>query len=230
MKQIEAVRTVAHALGDLNKKSVFVGGATVPFYLPETLKGRSRATEDVDVVIEVMQSTSREEVESSLRKKGFKNDMSEHAPLCRWLFGSLTVDIMSTDEKVLGFTNKWYKAGIKFPLEYKIKGTEIRILKVPYFLATKFEAFKGRGKRDYMASHDMEDIITIFDASSKELLEGELPNIETDLAKYLKNEFSTLLRDQNFREALPGAVFDRFNAETQTIIILDRIKRSVEML
>jgi hypothetical protein len=29
----------------------------------------------------------------------------------------------------------------------------------PYFLATKIEAFYGRGKKDFLASHDMEDII-----------------------------------------------------------------------
>jgi hypothetical protein len=32
-----------------------------------------------------------------------------------------------------------------------------------YSLATKMEALKGRGGGDYVASHDMEDIITVLD-------------------------------------------------------------------
>jgi hypothetical protein len=33
-KSIEMIRLIAHALGELNKKAVYVGGASVPFYLP----------------------------------------------------------------------------------------------------------------------------------------------------------------------------------------------------
>jgi hypothetical protein len=31
------------------------------------------------------------------------------------------------------------------------------------FVATKFEAFHGRGNNDHLASHDLEDIITVVD-------------------------------------------------------------------
>ena len=33
----------------------------------------------------------------------------------------------------------------------------------PYFLATKIEAFKGRGRGDFLASHDLEDLIFVID-------------------------------------------------------------------
>jgi len=33
----------------------------------------------------------------------------------------------------------------------------------PYFLATKLEAFDGRGKGDYLSSHDIEDIVAVLD-------------------------------------------------------------------
>ncbi len=32
---IEMIKMVAQALGELNERAVYVGGATVPFYLPE---------------------------------------------------------------------------------------------------------------------------------------------------------------------------------------------------
>ncbi|WP_156785488.1 MULTISPECIES: hypothetical protein [Cyanophyceae] len=34
------------------------------------------------------------------------------APLCRWLYQDLIVDIMPCDAKILGFSNRWYQAGI----------------------------------------------------------------------------------------------------------------------
>jgi len=39
----------------------------------------------------------------------------------------------------------------------------IKLVSSPYFLATKIEAFTGRGGGDYQASHDLEDIITLLD-------------------------------------------------------------------
>ena len=37
------------------------------------------------------------------------------------------------------------------------------MITAPYFLATKFEAFHGRGNSDYRMSHDLEDIVTVID-------------------------------------------------------------------
>lgn len=41
---IEMIKIIAAALGDLNARSVFVGGATVPFYLPEAYLSQARPT------------------------------------------------------------------------------------------------------------------------------------------------------------------------------------------
>ena len=35
-------------------------------------------------------------------------------------------------------------------------GLRVRVVTAPYFCATKLEAFRGRGKGDYLASHDLE--------------------------------------------------------------------------
>jgi hypothetical protein len=37
-------------------------------------------------------------------------------------------------------------------------GLMLRVVTAPFFLGTKLEAFKGRGKNDYFASHDLEDL------------------------------------------------------------------------
>jgi len=48
-----------------------------------------------------------------------------------------------------------------------LEGIEIRIASAPHFLATKVEAFLGRGNNDFMGSADMEDIITIIDGRTE---------------------------------------------------------------
>ena len=39
----------------------------------------------------------------------------------------------------------------------------IRIVTGPFFIATKLEGFKGRGKGDFLGSHDLEDMISVVD-------------------------------------------------------------------
>lgn len=42
-------------------------------------------------------------------------------------------------------------------------GITSRVIAAPAFMATKFEAFAGRGRGDFIASHDLEDIINFVD-------------------------------------------------------------------
>ena len=71
---------------------------------------------------------------------------------------------MPTDTIILGFGNKWYApAAEKTDLVQLPSGKSIRMVSAPYFLITKLEAFDGRGKGDYLASHDIEDLIAVLD-------------------------------------------------------------------
>lgn len=205
----EMIMVVAKALGELNDNAVFVGGATVPFYLPEIYQPQARATDDVDVVMEITSKKKNWLNEDALRKKGFKNDMSENAPICRWIYRDFKVDIMSSDASALGFTNKWYKEGIEKSIEVMSSPVKVKIFSLPYFIATKFEAFKDRGKNDFIASPDMEDIISVLEVSPKGMFEGMLDKCSEDLVKYLKKEFKSLLNNNGFLDALPGAMFNR---------------------
>ena len=64
------------------------------------------------------------------------------------------------------------------------------------------EAFYGRGKSDYMASHDMEDIITIIDGRSE--LIDEVKESDTTLKNFLAEKFHNFMKSEAFLEALPG--------------------------
>lgn len=48
---------------------------------------------------------------NQLRERGFSEDQSPGAPICRWLAEGLALDVMPTREEILGFANeKWLAA------------------------------------------------------------------------------------------------------------------------
>ena len=64
-----------------------------------------------------------------------------------------------------GFSNKWYPEGFQTAINYSLeKDTDIKIFYLPYFVATKWEAFKGRGT-DYRTSTDFEDLVYVFESA-----------------------------------------------------------------
>lgn len=223
----EMIQIVAAALGELNDNAVFTGGATLPFYLPEAYLMQVRPTEDIDVVMEVVGYHKNSINEDLLRKKGFEHDTSEGVPICRWIYRGLKVDIMSTDSSAFGFTNIWYKEGFERAIEIVKTPETIRIFSLPYFIATKIEAFKGRGHGDFMASPDMEDIISVLEASSEEMFEAMLSQCSENLLDYIKREFQLLLSTSDFFDSLPGAIFNRNYERTVIQALKKRMERVV---
>ena len=59
-------------------------------------------------------------------------------------------------------------------------------------LATKLEAFKGRGRGDYLASADNEDVIAVIDGRPEVLTEVEA--CPRELRAYLAGEFEQLIK------------------------------------
>ncbi len=106
-------------------------------------------------------------------------------------------------EEILGFSNRWYLPAIKEAVPVLLKGDmTIRLVTPPYFLATKIEAFKGRGHGDYMASHDMEDLITVLDGRPEVI--SEIRASADDLKAFLSHIFQEFLNNDEFLDALPG--------------------------
>ncbi len=129
--------------------------------------------------------------------------MEKEDPICRWMIDEIILDVMPTDEEILGFSNKWYSDALKNSMMCEIeKNLKIRIVTAPYFLATKIEAFYGRGKNDFLSSHDMEDIITVIDGR-KEIVE-EVRKSPEGLKIYLSKTFKAFLQNDSFIESLAG--------------------------
>lgn len=222
------IKLVAVALGELNQSAVFVGGATVPFYLPEEIKSEARPTEDIDVVLELVPKRKLHDFDDLLRKKGFQNDTSTGAPLCRWILGSIKVDIMTTDDGMLGFTNRWYADGVANATSVECDGMAIQILTLPFFLATKIEAFKGRGKGDFLLSHDIEDVITIIDAIDESQLKSIFDEGQGRVGAYLKGEFAGVVGLNEFEQAVAGTVRNRGLANERASQLIQAIKNHLQ--
>ncbi|MGH8014191.1 MAG: hypothetical protein ACREQ4_17005 [Candidatus Binataceae bacterium] len=71
----------------------------------------------------------------------------------------MKLDVMPTDETILGFSNRWYKPAIEAVVIVSLDGFELLVVTPPYFIGTKLEALRGRGEGNFYASSDIEDII-----------------------------------------------------------------------
>ncbi len=63
-------------------------------------------------------------------------------------------------------------------------------------------AFLGRGDGDYMASHDLEDIISVIDG--RDMLLAEIAAAPADVRTYLSETIRRLLETPAFVDSLPG--------------------------
>jgi len=153
------VRLLRPVLDDL----VFVSGCTTGLFLTDPAAGGIRPTKDVDAIVDVTSCARYASLAERLRALGLAEDTTPGAPLCRWRRAEMIVDVMPTDASVLGFSNRWYPAAIETAQVHLIAGHDVRIVTPPLFIATKLEAFHGRGANDVAASHDLEDIVTLVD-------------------------------------------------------------------
>lgn len=227
---IEMIKVVAVALGDLNERSVFVGGATVPFYLPEVYLSQARPTDDIDVVMAIVGRNASASNDQALREKKFQHDTSAGAPICRWIYRGFKVDVMSTDASAVGFTNRWYDEGVENAIVILSEPVSIKIFSLPYFLASKIVAFRDRGHDDYMGSRDMEDIVSLLEVSDEALLEAVLPKVSKELQIFLKKEFQALLKTSNFIDCIPGAVFNRATANEAATFVKKRMQKLIDSI
>ena len=219
---IVRIRAVATAFRELNEKVVFVGGATISLY-PDRPVFEVRPTDDIDVIIEILNYADRAKLEEKLRLIGFSHDI-ESGIICRYKIKGIIVDIMPTNDPSIGFTNRWYPEGFDNAVIYEINnGQVINILSAPYFIATKLEAHKGRGKNDGRTSQDFEDIVYVLE--NRESIWEEFANAKPSVKAYLRSEFGDLLNNPNFKEWIDAHV--ERGSPPATDMIYDKLERFV---
>jgi predicted nucleotidyltransferase len=203
---LKMLETVAEALGnDLREKLVFVGGCTTALFITDdiVLEG-VRATDDVDLIVDLAGFAAWANLQEKLREKGFAESQDETV-ICRMRLGELKVDFMPDDEDILGFSNRWYAKGIETAVTCKLTDAlDIKRLTPELFIATKLEAYLGRGGGDPLGSRDLEDILLIVDGRPE--IVAEVQQADVDVRHFIAKQFAALLKDPNFDFFLDGNV------------------------
>lgn len=197
---------VAEALGEeLRARLVFVGGCTTALYItdPIVLEG-VRATDDIDLIVDLAGFAEWAVLMERLRARGF-TEAADDTVICRMKLGELKVDFMPDDEAILGFSNRWYAKGIETAVPEQLEAAlEIRHLAPELFVATKLEAYRGRGEGDLIGSRDAEDILLLVDGR-EEIIE-EIASSEPEIRDYIAEQIAALLDDPNFDHFLEGNI------------------------
>jgi predicted nucleotidyltransferase len=220
----ELLVAAARVLQPLAGELVFVGGSATGLMITDAAAADARSTYDVDVIAEIASYSEYHALGERLRSLGFQEDTSEGAPLCRWQHQrGIILDVMPTDERILGFSNRWYPdAMISSRWEALEPKLEIRVVTPPYFCATKLTAFRGRGRNDYEASHDLEDFITVVDGRVE--LVGEIDAAKSDVRSYMASEAGSLLRAPRFLDALPGYLLPDAASQARHDVLVSRLR------
>jgi hypothetical protein len=219
---LELLKRVARRLGPLLGEVVFVGGTVAGLLITDEGAAEVRPTYDVDVIAEITSYAGYEIFSERLRELGFREDTSEDAPKCRWLIDSMKLDVMPVEEKILGFTNRWYRDAMLQATEVELEpAVRIRLITAPLFIATKLDAFKGRGRGDYAGSHDLEDLLAVVDGRK-----GVIQEIADagEVRSYIGGEVRTLLATPLFIDVLPGFLLLDAASQNRLQILLNRLK------
>jgi len=102
------------------------------------------------------------------------------------------------------------------------KGLKIRLVAPVYFCASKLEAFAGRGKNDFHASRDLEDLIAVVDGRAE--LAGEIRGAAGDVRSYLAKEIKKLTSSREFNDALPGHLPPDAGSQDRVGTIISRLE------
>ena len=210
---LDMIMAVAQALGpEICKRTAFVGGATTGLLVTDAFAREGvRLTDDVDVIIDIVSYGTWAQFQEELRKRGF-SESPEDDVICRMRLGGLKVDFMPDDENILGFSNRWYELGLKTATDLELeKSVVIRVLTPPLFIATKLEAFLGRGNNDLLSSRDIEDILVVIDGRPE--LVTEIVAGPSDVSEFIAGQFALLSKHPDFENAVIGNLRDPGRAE-----------------
>jgi hypothetical protein len=225
---VDLLERAAHALEPVLSDVVFLGGASIVLWITDPAAPAPRPTKDVDVVVEVTSRAAFHAFEERLRSLGFKEDQ-EDGIICRWRHrdDDLILDAMPADAAVLGLENRWQGASVPHAVECVLpSGASIRAAPPAYLLATKVEAFNGRGRGRFIASRDFGDMIALIDG--REELGAEVEYSDPELRAYLASELERLGAHPRYREGVSGALqADPASQARADAVVLPRIAQLI---
>ncbi|MBW2690946.1 MAG: hypothetical protein JRC99_13635 [Deltaproteobacteria bacterium] len=181
---------------------MFLGGAIVPLLLDNPGLADIRQTMDIDLAVDVVTRLDYSKIEEELIALRFAPDTSEDAPKCRWKIDGLKVDVMPGKDPTGEWRVRWFDVALETAETRVVDDTPCFIATAPSFIATKMEAFADRGKGDFLASHDMEDIIAVIDGRAS--LEADVRASSNALRTYIADTMAAYIENEAFLESLSG--------------------------
>jgi len=197
-------KKIAIALGPLNQQVVYVGGAVVSLYIDDRAADDVRPTKDLDLTMKIASIAALESLREALVASGFIQT-SEDSVVCRFRFDDILVDVMATLPIGWAPGNRWFEQGFDKAYSYSLDDLAIKLLPLPYFLATKFDAFFDRGIKDLYASHDFEDIVYLFNHSSD--ITEQVLNSEISVKTYLIECASKIIDSPSLQGAIVANLY-----------------------
>ncbi len=102
-------------------------------------------------------------------------------------------------------------------------GRHITAVSPPFLVATKLEAFAGRGGGDYLGSRDFADVVSLLDGRA-ELVE-EVRSSPGDLRTYLAEELEGHREHPRFLDGVYGGLLpDDASQARAELVVLPRIE------
>lgn len=213
-----AMEIVARALSELIDDVMFVGGLAGGLLITDPAAPPLRPTDDVDLVVDFTGSYGDEvRLSKRLRALGFAEDANEGAPRCRWRLRNIKVDVMIASD------DRWFPDALKHAQLHRIADDlTIKVISLPFFLATKLEAFRDGRRGDYFSSHDIEDIVAVIDGRAT--AEAEIAAAPPSVRGVVQQRFRSMLADPDFIDAVAGHLPGDRASQARLPLVLSRMR------
>ncbi len=210
-------------LGPLTDDVVFVGGATLVLWITDPGAPPPRPTLDVDVIVEITSRRGLRAFDAALRGRGFREDIHSGV-IGRWRLGDdLVLDAIPADASLLGFENRWQRVALPHALRRELpNGAALRAVSPPFLLATKLEAFSGRGRGDLMGSRDVADVLSLVDGRAE--LTAEFAAAPADVRRFVAANLQAFLEQPRFLDVVYGSLPpDAVSQQRAETVVLPRL-------
>lgn len=222
----EPLLRVARALAERAHEVVFVGGAVLPLLITDPASAAPRRTLGVDCIVEVVNQADYDRFCAWVRVCGFAPE-PEGGVICRYRMGDLVLHVMPPHPAMLGFSNRWYPEAVASAVTHRLGADQqIRVVSAPVFVATKLEAFRGRGT-DFLTSADVEDIVAVVEGRPSFCAEVHVAPVT--VRRYLADSFAEWLGNPEYLDALPGHLPGDAGSQDRIHDVLDRLREVVAL-
>jgi hypothetical protein len=223
-QNLELLVGVARKIQPLLVDLVFVGGAIVELYFTDPVSERVRPTTDADAICEVTSYTEYQRLGDRLRELSFRQSARDADPVYRWRSEGYVLDLMPTDESILGFSNPWYELALERNVAVEIDDDlKVRVPEPPVFLASKLAAHADRGRDDPPTSVDLEDVVALL--SSRPELCAEVERSDPSLRSWVGQQMISAFPRQSTRELVGSFLPEvRWTPEIREDVV-ERVRR-----